>query len=278
MEETETGENIHRLFQEYNQLMIELKQKKPTNFDSIRDAVVSVDVQNSNSKSEKLSVPLFNRALINFPAQGANEQESHILTSLFVLILLSIQKSSENQEPSATSFLQQTKSKMLKSRRKTTEIKYVVPQRKTEACEKETERKNISRPLSGTASNLASCIRSESFECTKTDNYTPNQCSSSQQTDFDGIDHFRPSRQEQFAHNELLSMKLNPSTPEFQPTRTTYQETYHVKPPVTIPSLMSLKINKAVFNLAVNGRPYGSIVFELRPEYTFRLNRNEIDN
>ncbi len=242
--------------------MSELRQNKTTDFDSMRNAMVSVDVQ--NSKSEKLSIPLFKRALINLPAQGANEQESNILTSLFVLILLSVQK-----ESPAKSSVMQRKLKMTKARRNTTEIKF------PEVSGKEAENKNISKPLTRTASYLA--VRPESIEYAKTDVSLANQCSSSQQTDFDKTGQFRPTRQDQLTNrNEPLSTKLNPSTPEFQPSRRTCQETYYVKP--SVPSLMSLEINKVVFNLAVNGRPYGSIVFELRPEYTFCLNRNEIDN
>jgi hypothetical protein len=241
--------------------MSELKQKKTTDFDSMRKAMVSVDVQNSNS--EKLSIPLLNRALINFPAQGANEQESNILTSLFVLILLSVQ-----MESPAKSSVMQRKLKMTKARRNTTEIKF------PEVPGKEAENKKIGKPLTRTASYLA--LRPESFEHTKTDVSLANQCSSSQQTDYDKTGQFRPTRQEQLnTRNEPLSSSWNLSSLEFQPLKTTSQETYSVRPSrMRASSLMSLKNTTVVFNLAVNGRPYGNIVFELRPEYTFCLNRN----
>ncbi len=223
----------------------------------MRNAMVSVDVQNSNS--EKLSIPLFNRALINFPAQGANEQESNILTSLFVLILLSVQ-----MESPAKSSVMQRKLKMTKARRNTTEVKF------PEVSGKEAENKKIGKPLTRTASYLA--LRPE---YTKTDVSLANQCSSSQQTDYDKTGQFRPTRQEQLTRNETLSPSWNLSSPEFQPLKTTSQETYSVRPSrMRASSLMSLKNTRVVFNLAVNGRPYGNIVFELRPEYTFCLNRN----
>lgn len=237
--------------------MSELQQKKTTDFDSMRNAMVSVDVQNSNS--EKLSIPLFNRALINFPAQGANEQESNILTSLFVLILLSVQK-----ESPAKSSVMQRKLKMTKARRNTTEVKF------PEVSGKEAENKKIGKPLTRTASYLA--LRPESFEYTKTDVSLANQCSSSQQTDYDKTGKCRPTRQEQLTRNETLSTSWNLSSPEFQPLKTTSQETYSVRPS-RMSSLM-LQNTRVVFNLAVNGRLYGNIVFELRPEYTFCLNRN----
>jgi hypothetical protein len=256
LEEKCTEEDIYSLFQEYNQLMIELKQKKTMEFDSIRNSVVSMDIRNSNGG--KLTIPLFDSALINFPSEGTNEQESHLLTSLSVLILLSTLK-----EPWTTSSLPQKKSLESTTKYKVKSFETV---NKTEASGREVERKKTSKPLRRAASDVGK--RPESFESTKRDQSIPNQCLNSKRTDFDRNgkqSNVRPISQEQHTTNEPLSTKWNPFSPTFQPSSTALQ--YHVsQPSMMMPSPTSLQNKKVCFILAVNGKHYGSIVIDLRPE------------
>ena len=44
------------------------------------------------------------------------------------------------------------------------------------------------------------------------------------------------------------------------------QDNFHVPAPVMMPSLASLHNKKAFFVLSVNGKQYGNVVIELRPE------------
>lgn len=163
IEEKETGEDIHRLFHEYKQ-QIDSERNKTSEFDSIRNAVVSVDIHNSNGV--KLTIPLFNSALIKFPSEGANEQESHLLTSLSTLILLSTQK----EQWESTSSLQQkqtlepkkkpiqakafaiseSKIKTIETESKT---KTFGSQSKEECFGRDVERKTTSKPLTRAVSD-----------------------------------------------------------------------------------------------------------------------------
>lgn len=247
LEEQLKDQDIHKSIQMYSDLVEQTSAIKTTDFDRIRNSVVSLDIQTPGS--QQLPTSLFNSALINFPSEGANEQESSLLTTLSFLIFLTIQKGQQ-----MTTLPHRKMSEPSTKPPQTVTFKMDVAEGKEEAVGNEAEptkqREAMARSPSGVLTRSKSFISNKPDSSGRPYRDYPKE----QQT------YARHQRPERLPSNEQVATKWKTSVPS--------QETFQVPAPVAIPPLMSLPNKKAFLTLAVNGQPYGNIVIELQPKYS----------
>ncbi|KAI9564901.1 hypothetical protein GHT06_008642 [Daphnia sinensis] len=246
-EEQQKDEDVHKSIQMYNKLVEQTSNIKTTDFDRIRNTVVSLNVQTPGG--QQLPTSLFNSALINFPSEGANEQESNLLTTLSFLIYMSIQKG-----PQMTTKPPRKMSETSEKPPQTVNFKMDKADEKEEAVRNKVEPTEQSQPIARSPFGLLR--RSTSFNSNKPDSSGPRpyrDYPKDQQTCV------RNQRQDRFPSNDQVAATRK--------TSDHLQVTFQVPSPapVTIPPLMSLQTKKAFLALAVNGKPYGNIVIELQP-------------
>ncbi|KAK4020162.1 hypothetical protein OUZ56_002157 [Daphnia magna] len=244
LEEQLKDQDIHKSIQMYSDLVEQTSAIKTTDFDRIRNSVVSLDIQTPGS--QQLPTSLFNSALINFPSEGANEQESSLLTTLSFLIFLTIQKGQQ-----MTTLPHRKMSEPSTKPPQTVTFTMDVAEGKEEAVGNEAEPKKQREAMARSPSGVLT--RSKSFIFNKPDSSGRpyRDYPKEQQT------YARHQRPERLPSNEQVATKWKTSVPS--------QETFQVPAPVAIPPLMSLPNKKAFLTLAVNGQPYGNIVIELQP-------------
>ncbi|KAK4027135.1 hypothetical protein OUZ56_016150 [Daphnia magna] len=301
-EEQRSSDEKGKLFQKYNQLLADSKinAKKTSEqlamFESIRNGVVSMDIKTSDGK--KLAAPLFDAALLNFPSEGLGEQETKLLTSLSFLILLATQKEQWNMavavaqtvatpsEPAKTP-KKQTKAEV--PSKEGTQVKNTGEKKSDKAAAgkskgktegdsklkstggKEPEFKTPTEPTIKGGKG-APPKASEQKQASKTDKAASvGSCNKpTKQMKVQHID--APSKAEDFvpqldtkernAFHALLPPSILP-LPTLPPSSLPHT-VYNTAP--ERPLKQSLHNKKAFLVLAVNGKQYGKIVFEIRPD------------
>ncbi len=196
------------------------------------------------SKGEKLAAPLFDSALLNFPAEVASSYDSYLLTTLAFLVL------SGNQNEQRTNSVHCTdQSESVKLKKKTNKAEIVLKERKkTPVARTEVESSKSKNQPSGRNSKG----ERNSLPGAKTANSVRNHDSSHPvEKPFRKLQqNVRPPKQDD-------SVSRNSAR-----TDKPHGNTCHVP---SIP-ILPLFNKKAFFVLAVNGKEYGSVVIELRPE------------
>lgn len=267
----QSGEEIHKLFQRYKQLMTYSKDKKPTNFEAVRNAIASMEIKSSGG--EKLTIPMFNSALLNIPAEGASEQQSHILTTLSILIIMATQQEQWTAQVRPSDSLESKKKtgqpkanveegKVAEAVRKDSKTESARKDSKTEPARKDSrvrvagkETEPGLKPGGGaTPDGKGARPKFHPPPVVKSNNHRPIPIPNP--TD--------PARKMHAANNVAPHRREN--IPSLGLLNTPHQGNFRVPPPVMMPPLMSLHNKKAFFVLAVNGKQYGNIVIEIRPE------------
>ncbi|XP_046656234.1 uncharacterized protein LOC124349568 isoform X1 [Daphnia pulicaria] len=242
-----TSEKLHNLFQLYNKLIVESKAKavktgnKLAAFSSLRNAVVSMDIK--TSKGEKFAAPLFDSALINFPSEAASSYDSYLLTTLAFLVLSGNQNGQRTNSAHCTD-----QSESLKLKKNTNKAEIVTKERKnvarTEAESSKSKNQSTGRNGKGERNSLP---------VGKPANFVRNHDSSHpvEKPIRKLQPNVRPPKQDD-------SVSRNSARRAEKP----HGNTCHV-PSIPIQPLFN---KKAFFVLAVNGKEYGSVVIELRPD------------
>ncbi len=207
-------------------------------FSSLRNAVVSMDIK--TSKGEKFAAPIFDSALINFPSEAASSYDSYLLTTLAFLVL------SGNQDGQRTNSAAHCTDQKLKKNTNKAEI--VSKERKnvarTEAESSKSKNQSTGRNGKGERNSLPEA---------KPANFVRNHESSHPVE--------KPVRK--------LQPNVRPPKQDDSVSRNSARRTEKphgntcLVPSIPIQPLFN---KKAFFVLAVNGKEYGSVVIELRPE------------
>ncbi|KAI9554395.1 hypothetical protein GHT06_019667 [Daphnia sinensis] len=285
-----SSDETKKLFQKYTKLLADSKidakktSEQSATFGSIRNAVVSMDIKTSDGK--KLAVPLFDSALLNFPSEGLSEQETKLLTSLSFLILAANQK---EQWHVAVTQAVATPSEPGKTPKKQTEAEGI-------------KVKNIGEKKNENAAAQESKGKTAGDDKPKYVGEKEAEFKTSTEQTFKGG---KGARQKGFGENKQAWKTdkagsvggFNKPTDQRKPPVNFPRKTgdfiphhlgapqrhaFHVPPPTlpppsllphTVyntpperPSKQSLHNKKAFFVLAVNGKQYGKIVFEIRPD------------
>jgi hypothetical protein len=195
------------------------------------------------SKGEKFAAPLFDSALINFPSEAASSYDSYLLTTLAFLVLSGNQNGQRTNSAHCTD-----QSESLKLKKNTNKAEIVTKERKNVArTEAESSKsKNQSRGRNGKGER-------NSLPEAKPANFVRNHDSSHpvEKPTRKLQPNVRPPKQDD-------SVSRNSARRAEKP----HGNTCHV-PSIPIQPLFN---KKAFFVLAVNGKEYGSVVIELRPE------------
>ena len=257
----QTGEEMYNLFKSYKKIISESKPTKPMDFEAVRNAVVSLEMKTSGGK--KLATPLFDSALLNIPAKGANGQESHILTTLSFLILMTTQQGQWTAQVEASNPSSDSKKKTNKTEKddkKETAIKdgnsETRKNSKTEPNRKASKTKTV-EPTKPDASGVTPALGKGARPKAPQQHQPPNFNSGNFRPVHSPTD---PAKQ----MNATYSNRQGNVPPRFP--NIPRQDNFHVPAPVMMPSLASLHNKKAFFVLSVNGKQYGHVVIELRPE------------
>ncbi|XP_057369747.1 uncharacterized protein LOC130690903 isoform X2 [Daphnia carinata] len=236
-EEREKDKAIHTSIEKYSKLVEQTTAVKTTDFDRIRNSVVSLDIKTPDS--QQLPTSLFNSAVLNFPSVGANELESHLLTMLSFLIFMSIQKGQR-----MTTIPPRKMSETQRKGQQTVNFQMDRAEGKEEAVGNEAEPTTQSKPIAPIHPSLR---RSKSFSSNK-----PDSSGALPYRDYPKKEQqtcARPQKWERVPSNEQMGTKL---------------KTFQGPDLGTIPPLMSVQTRKAFLALAVNGQSYGNIIIELQ--------------
>lgn len=212
-------------------------------FSSLRNAVVSMDIK--TSKGEKLAAPLFDSAVINFPSEAASSYDSYLLTTLAFLVLSGNQNEQQTNSAHCTD-----QSEYLKLKKNTNKAEIVSKERKkTPVARTETESsksKNQSTGRNGKEErNPLPEAKSSHFVRNHDSSHPVEKPIRKLQPNV------RPPKQDD-------SVSRNSARRAEKPHGNTC-----LVPSIPIQPLFN---KKAFFVLAVNGKEYGSVVIELRPE------------
>jgi hypothetical protein len=208
-------------------------------FSSLKNAVVSIDIK--TSKGEKFAAPLFDSARINFPSEAASSYDSYLLTTLAFLAL------SGNQDGQRTNSALCTDQKLKKN---TNKAEIVSKERKnppvarTEAESSKSKNQSTGRNGKGERNSLPEAKMSDFVRNHDSSHPVEKPIRKLQPN-------VRPPKQDD-------SVSRNSARRTDKPNG----NTCHV-PSIPIQPLFN---KKAFFVLAVNGKEYGSVVIELRPE------------
>jgi hypothetical protein len=195
------------------------------------------------SKGEKFAAPLFDSALINFPSEAASSYDSYLLTTLAFLVLSGNQNGQRTNSAHCTD-----QSESLKLKKNTNKAEIVTKERKnvarTEAESSKSKNQSTGRNGKGERNSLPEG---------KPANFVRNHDSSHpvEKPIRKLQPNVRPPKQDD-------SVSRNSARRAEKP----HGNTCHV-PSIPIQPLFN---KKAFFVLAVNGKEYGSVVIELRPE------------
>jgi hypothetical protein len=195
------------------------------------------------SKGEKFAAPLFDSALINFPSEAASSYDSYLLTTLAFLVLSGNQNGQRTNSAHCTD-----QSESLKLKKNTNKAEIVTKERKnvarTEAESSKSKNQSTGRNGKGERNSLPEG---------KPANFVRNHDSSHpvEKPIRKLQPNVRPPKQDD-------SVSRNSARRTDKPN----ENTCHV-PSIPIQPLFN---KKAFFVLAVNGKEYGSVVIELRPE------------
>ena len=211
-------------------------------FSSLRNAVASMDIK--TSKGEKLIAPLFDSALLNLPSESASSYESHLLTTLAFLVLSDNQNKNRTKSDQSTDQSESVKPKKKKNVKETD----VKERKKTPAARTEAESSKPKNPPTGKGER-------HWLLDAKTDKFVRNHGAN-----HPGEKSVRNAHQNVRPPKQVDSVSRNSAR-----TNRPQGNTSHVPPLPTIP-IQPLFNKKAFFVLAVNGKEYGSVVIELRPE------------
>lgn len=303
-DEQRTSEETGNLLQTYNRLLAESKisAKKTTDqlmtFGSVRNAVVSMEIKTSDG--EKLAAPLFDSALLNFPSEGSDAHETNLLTSLSFLILSSTQKehwktsavTAAKSDATSESTEKVTKSKkQIKAEAAASKGSNVIkPEESKSKATPEVKAKKstggkeaeFKKPMEHTAKGDRDPRKPHDHQGNKPQHHANkfNRADGAKPSDprkpFQNNAH-TPRRVGDFIPQHRPPFHNVPTSPPMMQPPNVYHasappqpmllpQSYCTPPPAVLPSLMSLHNKKAFLVLAVNGKQYGKIVIELRPE------------
>ncbi|XP_057375336.1 uncharacterized protein LOC130696265 [Daphnia carinata] len=284
-EEKRSSDEREKLFQKYNKLLTysKINAKKTSEqlvtFGSIRNAVVSMDVKTSDGK--KLAIPLFDAALLNFPSEGPSEQDTKLLTSLSFLILSATKKEHWNMSMAVTP---------------SEPDKTPKNQTKAEVASKEDNQdKNFGKNKNEKAKIGESMGKTSGESKPKFAGGKESELKTPTEQTIKGGKGARPK-----APNEKQTWKTDKAAPVFGSNKPTDQRKPHVNhpsktgnfipllappqqnafyatvPPPNLPPTVfntpperpfkQLHNKKAFLAIAVNGKQYGKVIFEIRPD------------
>lgn len=298
-----TVEEMYKLFETYQKITNDSEDNAKkigdqlAEFDSIRNATVSTKIK--TKAGEELSTPLLNSALLNFPSEGTNELESNILTSLSFLIQSCIQnkqrtkpvlrvkpqqeskkKSKEAEVGKAAAKEEPTEKKEGKAKKNKAEGVTTKKEKKStkgnEQNQTSTGEKKHSKQQPETS--IPKTSQPSKFDKNPKDQST-NQPKKTHKTNVHPSVAFKRDRVTTVANTAFQNVHVQPFStsipPPMQP-RNVQPFPHGIPPPVPIPSVshslptihppMQSHNKKAFFVLEVNGKNYGTIVFDLRPE------------
>ena len=291
-EQQRSSEETENLLKAYNELLNDSKisaaktTEQLTAFSSIRNAVVSMEIKTSGG--EKLLAPLFDSALLNFPAEGTNEHESHLLTSLSFLILSGTRSEQWKIQPKnpseSTKITKKTEIKTEgdqqagKESKEKPNKKDKIEGNKTESKDSDPKKLNehVSKGARGARQKtpFSAAVKTDKFSNKSLEHEKkPFHTNAPQQACFTPDKFHRNTNRQQTYHAPIQPPILpRPNTfrvPEPPPPILPINPStvYHVPPPTIMPPpSIPLHNKKAFLVLAVNGKQYGKIVIELRSE------------
>jgi hypothetical protein len=271
-------------------------------FGSIRNAVVSMEIKTSDG--EKLAAPLFDSALLNFPSEGSDAHETNLLTSLSFLILSCTRKEQWKApvaavKPDTTASSESTEKVKTKKQIKAeaaaaaaSEVNNAVKPEKEKSkatperwANKSTGGKEaeFKKPMDrGAKGDRGPHKPHEHYYGNKPQHMDkfnrggPADKSSDPRKPFHNNVHtpkkvgdFIPQQRPAFHNVPMSPPRMQPPNVYHAPPAQQMMmppSSFCTPPPVVLPSLVSLHNKKAFLVLAVNGKQYGKIVIELRPE------------
>lgn len=288
-EEKRSSDETGKLSQKYTKLLADSKivakktSEQSATFGSIRNAVVSMDIKTSDGK--KLAVPLFDSALLNFPSEGLSEQETKLLTSLSFLILAANQKEQWNM-PVAVTQAVATPSEPGKMTKKQTQaegikVKNIGEKKNEKAAAEESKGKTAGDDKPKNVGEKEAEFKTSTEETIKGGKGARQKGFGEKQT-------WKTDKAGSAGgFNKPTDQRKPPvnfprKTGDFIPHLGTPQRhAFHIPPPTLPPPILphtvyntpperpskqSLHNKKAFLVLAVNGKQYGKIVFEIRPD------------
>lgn len=250
-------DKCHSLLSESNK-DDKLAGKEVGAFGLIRESVASVQIAGGQSGAPTLATPLLQNVKLNFPSTGAaSDQENHLLTAFSYLVLTTSSSVKESPPPTtSTSNANANKARHDKNIKKPDGNKPAKPSEIKPVDKKTQHHPYNPADKSKPHINAKNKKVESSFVVVKPDEQVPTQGTSSWLAT--GLNIVEKIVNE-------LDIQRQPKT-NHQPTVDTSQSVITVSPPSFYGPQIDLQNKKCFMTFAVNGKTYGNISIDLRPE------------
>jgi len=253
-------DKCHSLLSESNK-DDKVASKELGKFGLIRESVASVQIVGSQNSVPTITASLLQNVKLNFPATGASEQENHLLTAFSYLVLTASSSVDKSAPPTgagaSTANTNKDKAKQDKKIKKPDGgNKPTKPEKEPKPMDKKTQN-HPHNPADRNKPHVNAKNKKveSSFVVVKPDEQVPTQGTSSWLAT--GLNIVEQIVNQLDTANQR-SPKKNQSTVDATPVT--------VSPPSFYGPPINLQKKKCFMTFAVNGKTYGNISIDLRPE------------
>ena len=254
-------DKCHSLLSESNK-DDKVASKELGKFGLIRESVASVQIVGGQNSAPSLTASLLQNVKLNFPSTGASEQENHLLTAFSYLVLTASSSVDKSAPPTVAgaSTANTNKAKQDKIKKPNGDNKLTKPLNPSKPESKLMDKKGQNHPHNPADRNKPHINAKNkkvesSFVVVKPDEQVPTQGTSSWLAT--GLNIVEQIVNQLDAANQHPPKKNQPTV---DPSPVTVSPPSFYGPPI------NLQNKKCFMTFAVNGKTYGNVTINLRPE------------